>query len=413
MWMFLAVALGQVPSPEPTPPADGWSTPGVPAPAPAPAPSDGWSTEPAPPAQPTPAPVPTPAAPPPPTPPTPATPAPEPTSDPAEAPGTDPDGTAPTPPDDDLPPFTGEAERLDGISKEQHEFLEPKRHLLEQNPYAQIDFTAYTLEWGEVELGITGLHFGIAPRVQIGSQPLFDLLGLYNGNLKADIVRVGPVDVGLLAQGTFVPLGDFKGTYAAGGLNASWIAVPKWSLHAGVLIGGISARGIPNAPPALFRAWVPQDQLDDLSAEIDALGFEPEFKASAILWRFATDYRLNRRDSLVLQAQGLGYASVNANLGDDLDPVAAEIVEIVMPFASDGSFSDAGNFNPAQAYCVTLSWQFAWQQIGLRLGGGWSADQLSWLVQGNDLNYRFWGKTRLEDRRRKKGWKESKEQVVE
>ncbi len=317
---------------------------------------------------------------------------------------------APTP---DLPPIEGTVERVDGITEDQLDFLKPKRHLLEQNPYAQVDFTAYTLEWGEVMLGIAGIRMGIAPRVQLGTQPLFDLLGVYNLNAKTNPLRIGNVDVGLVGQGVYVPLGDFKGTFITGGLNGSWIVVPKFSLHMGGMYGQLNARGIPNKPPALFRAWVPQDRIDQISQDIEDLGFDPEFKANALVWRFAADYRLNRRDSIVLQAQGLGYGSVNATFGEELDPIASQIVGILVPFATDDSFSDKRVFNPAKAYAITVSWQFAWQQIGARIGGGWSADKLYWLAQGNDLNYRFWGKTRLEDRRRKKGWKGSKDEVVE
>ena len=319
----------------------------------------------------------------------------------------------PPPTGDDAPPLQGGVEQIDGITEDQYDFLKPKRHLLEQNPYAQIDYTAYTLEWGEVKLGITGIHMGVAPRVQLGTQPLFDLLGLYNGNAKVDLLRVGNLDIGVVGQGIFVPLGDFKGTFVSGGLNGSIIVTDPWSLHAGLLYGSVSARGIPNEPPALFKAWVPQEEIDQISADIEALGFDPEFKASVLVWRFATDYRFNRRDSIVLQAQGLGYGAINASFGEGLDPVANEIVDILIPFASDASFSDRKVFNPAQAYVITVSWQFAWQQVGARLGGGWSADKLTWIFQGNDLNYRFWGKTRIEDRKRKKGWKESQDDVVE
>ena len=141
--------------------------------------------------------------------PAPETPAPEPPTPPTE------DGEDEEPPP---PPLdTSGAEEIGGITEEQHDFLQPKRHRLEQNPYAQVDFTAYTLEWGEVKLGVTGVQMGVAPRVQLGTQPLFDLLGLYNGYAKANLLRVEGFDLGLIGQVVYVPLGDFKGSFIQAG----------------------------------------------------------------------------------------------------------------------------------------------------------------------------------------------------
>ena len=41
-----------------------------------------------------------------------------------------------------------------------------------KNPYQHIDFTAYTLEWGEVQLDLNQTSIGILPRTQIGTQVL-------------------------------------------------------------------------------------------------------------------------------------------------------------------------------------------------------------------------------------------------
>jgi hypothetical protein len=153
---------------------------------------------------------------------------------------------------------------------------------------------------------------------------------------------------------------------------------------------------------------VTQDEIDQLGNTADQLGVSPSLAANAMFIRFATDYRFNRRDSIVFQFQGLAFGSLNSSLGE-MDETQADLVELVLPFAADLERDD--NFSLLDAYVFSVSWQFAWQAVRLRMGGGWSADKFTWAIQGNDLNYRFWGKTRLEDRRRKRGWKDSADDV--
>ena len=58
--------------------------------------------------------------------------------------------------------------------------LKPKRWKFPQNPYANTDYTAYTLEWGEVKAGIGSVSAGVAPRFQLGTIPVLDVLQMWN-----------------------------------------------------------------------------------------------------------------------------------------------------------------------------------------------------------------------------------------
>lgn len=312
----------------------------------------------------------------------------------------------------DLPEVDlGSADTVGTLTDEQVEFLQPKRQLLDENPYAQVDFTAYALEWGEVMLGISGIEVGVLPRVQLGTQPVFDLLGVYNLHAKGNIVRLGPLDAGLIGQWVHVPLGSFRAGFIGGGPMGSWIVTKGFSLHSGLQYGVMTASGIPDKPPALFKAWIDQEQIDELAAAAAEVGLDPKVDASALLLRLAADYRFNRRDSIVLQVNTIAWGQLDSSVGTlEVDPLVDQALALVFPYATD-DFRSSTTVGPTQAYAVTVSYQASFQQIGARLGAGFSADKLSWILQGNDLNYRFWGKTRREDHRRKKGWRETNRDV--
>jgi len=320
------------------------------------------------------------------------------------APDAEEQGEVPLPPVD-----LTEAEESEGISPEQHAFLEPKRHLLEQNPYAEIDYTAYTLEFGEVKLGVASLWIGVLPRVQLGTSPVLDAVGIYNVNGKFNALRAGPAEFSVLGRYHVLPLGAFKASYVGAGAMSSVRVADPVSLHFGGIWGSVRAAGIPSSPPTFLKSLVNQEDIDRLAESAENLGVEPEVRGDAFFLRFAADYRLNRRDSILFQFQTIATGSITTTLGAEAD----EYVALLFPSASDAALGDGQQFLPQETYVATLSWQFAWQQLGLRLGGGWSADSISWLLQGNDLNYRMWGETRRDDSRRKRGWRKSKDEITE
>jgi hypothetical protein len=304
------------------------------------------------------------------------------------------------------------AERVDGLSRRQYRYLKPRRYLLPANPYGQVDFTAYSLEWGEMKLGVAGIHFGLIPRVQVGTQPILDLIGVYNGNVKINVARAGPLDMSVQGQMHQVPLGDFHGAYLGAGVMGSLIVSRGFSLHGGAQIGSVVLSGIPTQPPALIKAYVDQSIMDDWAADARYYGVNPSVRAQGAIVRVASDVRLNRRDSLVFQGQAFIYGHVQANLGENLPASAVELVDLVVPGLAGGAIDAGKKFNVREAYVLTLSYQFTWRKFDLRMGGGKSPSTLAWLIQGNDLSYRFGGKTRGIERRYKKGWKKNRKDVA-
>ena len=95
----------------------------------------------------------------------------------------------------------GKVQAMPSLSAKMHRWLKPRHHLLGANPRNNTDFTAYTLEMGEVKVGVASVMMGVAPRTQLGTVPLLNALGVYNGSLKVNVVRTGPVDLAL--SGTY------------------------------------------------------------------------------------------------------------------------------------------------------------------------------------------------------------------
>jgi hypothetical protein len=310
------------------------------------------------------------------------------------------------------PTETGGVLRVDGLSTKQYRWLKPRRHLMTPNPYQQVDFTAYTLEWGETRLGVAGVQFGLFPRVQVGTQPVLDLLGIYNGTVKVNAFRAGPFDLGLTAAYHRFPLGDFVGQYGAVGGTMSWVLTPAWSIHGGVQAGRLQVQGLPTAPPKVFQAYVNQKTIEDWAAQANAVGVDPFMRVEGVAVRAATEVRLNRRDSFVIQGQAFTWGAVQANLGENMPDYAKESVELVLPGLSATSFESSKKFALSETYVLTLSYQASFRRIDLRIGGGKSGNALATALQANDLAVRFGGPTRASERKSKRGWRRNRDDVA-
>jgi hypothetical protein len=282
-----------------------------------------------------------------------------------------------------------QATPLEDLTPREVKSFEPRHYLLPQNPRGQTDYTAYTLEWGEFEIG-TYLTAGVLPSFQVGTILLADVLGVYNVEAKLNGLRIGPFD--LAANGSYYYLGrpEINGQFWSAGGTMSVILFPAWSIHAGGWYSVLDAKG-----------QVPKDFLAGVlssftGAEIDSSSL-PEVEAKLGVKTgtamVATDVRFNRRDSLVLQARALLWSSTDFEFGTEENPtlLSNEHVE--------------GWTDLSQSYVASLSYQATFRNFDLRLGVGYPILNPAWIMQGVELSYRFGGKTRLTERRMEKTWK--------
>ncbi len=326
---------------------------------------------------------------------------------------------------DPLFPGDGRVTELDaGLSDKQLAELKPKRHRFPQNPYAQTDFTAYTLEFGEAKVGLASVTYGLAPRVQVGTSPVLDILGVYNGNIKANLMREGPLDGALFAQLYVVPVNDLIERFdtqnelgmfgetaggealftttvsymAFGALGSLQLAKP-WSLHLGANYGRIQASGqidIDNLPQLLIPG---------LEVEGGDVQLVPKLVGELVQLRAATDLRFNRRDSIIAQFQAPVYARARGAIAADIEGLPPELAGTDLIIAYGAALPiDA-------AFRASLSYQFSWKNVDLRFGAGYSPIPGTWLLQAFDLSYRFGGRTRGDERGIRKGYRDDKSQL--
>ncbi len=388
---------------------------------------DGGATS-QPPSAGTPEPAASPSTPPPST--DPATPAPAPDAAPAEpapaaaAAGATPSGTAPAPVID-----LSKAEEAPGLNREDYEGLKPDRDQLPINPYAQVDYSAYTLEWGEFSAGVPTLAAGVLPRTQLSTNwVLYPLCAMPdtaygvcvpNIDLKVNALRAGPVDVGLQwtwsdgtirysIEGVQAPPVNVATIGVGGAL--SLLVKPNWGIHASglwrraavngsvptnMLVGALSGSlGVPDGLP------LEQVLGGDTTLEV--------WHQDALV-RLATDVHFSRKRVFIIKAQALVWSStpytIKSGDAEERDELEAE--------TSVGSLigqSFVGGFDYQIAYRAADFW------VGLRvrpgaialLGLGVPALPVYPTV---GMNFRFGGETRAGERRMLRSWRQNDEDV--
>ena len=307
------------------------------------------------------------------------------------------EGQAPPPID------TTKAEALQPLNKRLYRWLRPDRGDLEQVPRAQTDFTAYTVEFGEVKMGLAHITAGIAPRVQVTTAPVLHALDLPNVSLKANPIRVLGFDLAATSSYYALGLEEFQATYMTLGGRASVRLMQPWTLHFGGESVWVTADGMPNLEGlAPILSTLTGSELTDYAVE-NAQNTSLDIDARLTSIRVATDIRFNRRDSLILQASttiGGDFTSAEPLPPDfNLPPILGIDLALQEPARIDDSLT------------MSLAWQLAWKHTELRMGFGYSTSPGAWLMQATELSYRFGGKTRRSEYRMRRTWRKNRQEI--
>ncbi len=291
------------------------------------------------------------------------------------------------------------------IGARQLDWLEPKRSQLDQNPYGSTDFTAYTLELGEWRIGLGSVGVGALPRTHLSVSPPLYALGIVNGAAKVNLVRVGPVDLALGGQAYRLAIGEFSGRQLGAGAMSSVRLTAPWSLHVGGQFNLFSATGLPDlSDPPLLLGLVAPDLANYQEQVSGVVGGAPlDVAARSVTMKVATDVRLNRRDSLVLQASGMVWSEVDSD-------VSAEQLPPLMNL--DKALAGSSATPLRDSYVASLAWQFSWKRADLRVGGGVSSVPGAWLLQSTELAWRLGGPTRSSERRMRATWRENRRDAL-
>ena len=173
-----------------------------------------------------------------------------------------------------------------------------------------------------MQLGLNSA-IGIAPRTQIGSQLILNAIGIYNGNAKINLLRLDRLDLAL--TGAYLTLpgdpnidGDLSIDYYGAGIYSSLQLLENraWSIHAGAQANRLSIDGFPTFSGLnsilTTVTGLEEAKLQEIQAQITDVA-EYENQSDILTITLATDYRLNRRDSFILQ--GSGFFAQNNGLG--------------------------------------------------------------------------------------------------
>lgn len=300
-------------------------------------------------------------------------------------------------------PFSfDDAQEVETLQGSQLQWLKPRRVRLPQNPYTHTDFTAYTLEWGEMQVGLMGIRAGVLPGVQLGTSTMLNVAGIPNGQVKISAIHTGPFDLaGVVTH--YRHDGGLNARITNAGLTSSIRLAKPWSLHVtGTYLTG-SITGLPEVGDSLSASFMDMTgwNLQDFREDLYNQGVNLDLNAELAMIKVATDIRLNRRDSIIVQGQTAVWGRVSSDIGDVELPEELGLDTVVETEA-------AGPIPLSEAYSATVSWQWSWKRAYLRVGAGVSSVQGAWLMQSTEFAWRFGGETKRDERHLRQSWRDNR-----
>lgn len=272
------------------------------------------------------------------------------------------------------------------VTPAQLEWLRPRLGKLPPNPRAHTDYTAYTLDFGEVQLGLTNTRVGLLPRTQVGANLPLTLAGVYNGNVKVNALRAGPVDVAVSGAGYRYLQSEFEAQYWSVGPTVSLALGPHFGVHLGGQYWRVGMEGA-------FAAA----EVHPVLGLADEVGLFPQvaYQGQAASGRLALEWRLNRRDSFVLDAGTMFWMEELPGSKSQVPPML-------------GAYAGSSGFSPQDSYRVSLAYQMDLKRLSLRAGVGTSQPSGAWLLNTFEASYRFGGKTKAQERRQRRTWRQNR-----
>lgn len=268
------------------------------------------------------------------------------------------------------------------------------------DPQQQVDYTAHTLQFGEVRIGTHGLDVGILPGLQVGTIAPLDAVGIYNLQAKGTIVGPSPVAASVELSHFSAAVGDLHGMAIRPGGTVSVQLTPGWAVHAGASYNALAFGGLPTDTPARLDVFLPSDMLDMWGDEASELGIAPWLESDFFTLRGAMDLHFNARDSVVVQGRYVAGGRVDAGVGgSDVDPLVASTMAQEWGVEPRTKEALGGNWS------LAVSYQISWRNVDLRMGGGASSVPLLWIPDANAAAARFGGSSRRAFRRNKRAWR--------
>lgn len=254
--------------------------------------------------------------------------------------------------------------------KEPVDDAERRKHM-DVAPKSKTDFTAYTLGHRQWRVGFLNLDYGLLPNTSIGTNPLANILAA-NARIKTTAITWGRFDFSaqagiaslntamLGAQGLQASIVPLRGT-------ASWAFGPRLGLHLGgtwmiaQLRGDLTGSQIQSVLGGVTNTGSSDGSLSSALGDGTYVGAVANIHVAQ--QNTALEWRLNRRDSIVLQSNNTLYISGvvagTAGVSDEASGVQAG-AGIGLTFDLD----------PTQTFgsASSIAWQWSWKKANLRLG---------------------------------------------
>ncbi len=258
------------------------------------------------------------------------------------------------------------------------------------DPKVPSDYSAYTLGFKHVRVGLFDDDVGVWSNVDVGTTPILFVLGVPNAHAKIGAVQSKVLDIAVTGawHGYSLEKMGVDGGYLNViplGLTSSWSISRHLSIHAGAswLLADIKGQvGLDEIAGGLATAIGV-----DLSEELDSqLSEDGALYAGANVMltqaHLGADWRFNRRDALVLQTNTFLYLSGTISGGyatEDDSLQAGATVHLKKPLTDQ------------LQSVITVSWQFSWKHWYLRVGlpVPTKTIPLLWIPQAFELNYVF------------------------
>ncbi len=260
------------------------------------------------------------------------------------------------------------------------------------------DLGAYTLPQREVYLGLTSLKYGLLDNLQVELSPPLLLLGIVGIGGKVDAITTDSLDVSLeggVHQTTLALSGGYQVDVRVVPVAAmaSWNVQDSLNLHGGLgwLVGEVDGEfpvvDLADSASAMLGVDI-ATPIKSVTNEGNALYGGARLALTQL--RLAADLQLNGRDALVFESNT--WLSLKGRLD------AGYAFYYGYADASVGAAAEVGPvpLRGVVATTTTLSWQFTWRYVHLRLGlplpstgTGEAAIPLAGWTQANKLWIQF------------------------
>lgn len=237
------------------------------------------------------------------------------------------------------------------------------------------DHTAQALSFGEFMIGTSGMHLGLVPRIQIGTQPLVFAVGLPNAAARIQIVEHPSFDLSVDAGWLGSGLTGLDLMALSGSVQTS-IHTGRVSTHLALATNRFALEGVPTAAPKWIVGMIGQDPLAGLADMMAEANLETAAQVSQTRLRAAVEARVKPRSSVLLQGSMAVAGSTSFQARATLDQYDVD----VGPGLPGARMLDEAT-RPAGSWIVSLAWQQQIGRIHLRAGYGVSKVPYAWAPQ--------------------------------